>query len=188
MQEIEIKLRLATVASAKRLLLQSSFVVETPRHLERNLLLETTPPSLRPAGAMLRVRQAHGETILTYKGRGSVASRHKVREEHEVTVQDFESILQILTRLGYQSTFRYDKYRTIYARGRERGHAMLDETPIGPYLELEGSPAWIDRTAAMLGYSEADYITESYSALWAQHRQASGQPPADFVFPSRRKP
>ena len=32
-----------------------------------------------------------------------------------------------------------------------RGIAMLDETPVGTYIELEGSEAWIDRTARRMG-------------------------------------
>ncbi len=182
MQEIEIKLRLQTVASAKRLLLQHGFAVSTPRHLERNLLLDTAPATLRSAGVVLRLRQACGETIITYKGKGVTTGKHKVREELEVSTTSFAATLEIFAKLGYRPTFRYDKYRTILARGREKGHVMLDETPIGPFLELEGPAAWIDRTAKLLGFTEADYITASYGALWAEKRQ-----PGDFVFPPRGK-
>ena len=187
MQEIEIKLRLSTVASAKRLLMQHNFKVITPRHLERNLLLDTNPSTLRPTGVVLRLRQANGETLVTYKSKGSVEGKHKVREELEVSASSFAGTLAIFARLGYQPTFRYDKYRTILARARERGQAMMDETPIGPFLELEGPAAWIDRTARMLGFTEIDYLTASYGALWAEHQKAAGLPFGDFVFPPRRK-
>ena len=187
MQEIEIKLRLSTVASAKRLLMQHNFKVVTPRHLERNLLLDTDPPTLRPAGVVLRLRQANGETIVTYKGQGTVEAKHKTREELEVSASTFAGTLAIFARLGYGPTFRYDKYRTVLARARERGQAMLDETPIGTFLELEGPAAWIDRTARVLGFTENDYLTASYGALWAERQKAAGLPLGDFVFPPRRK-
>ncbi len=187
MQEIEIKLRVPSVPAAKRLLLQAGFKVTVPRHLERNLLLDTTPATLRPAAVVLRVRQANGETIVTYKGKGSTDGKHKVREELETGVSHHASVLAIFARLGYSPTFRYDKYRTILARNRERGHAMLDETPIGPFLELEGPARWIDRTAHMLGFNESDYVTASYGALWVEHCRAAGLPVTDFVFPPRRK-
>ena len=167
--------------------MQHNFEVITPRHLERNLLLDTHPPTLRPTGVVLRLRQANGDTILTYKGKGSVESKHKVREELEVSASTFAGTLAIFARLGYRPTFRYDKYRTVLARARERGQAMLDETPIGPFLELEGPATWIDRTARMLGFTENDYLTASYGALWAEHRKAAGLPLGDFVFPPRRK-
>jgi adenylate cyclase class 2 len=187
LQEIEIKLRVFTVASARRLLMQNGFAVRTPRHLERNLLLDTTPPTLHPAGRILRIRQAQRRTIVTYKDKGRVAANHKVREELETGTTDLHTTLEIFARLGYQPTFRYDKYRTIFSRPRERGQVMLDETPIGPFLELEGPASWIDRTARLLGYVRNDYVTDSYGALWTRHLKASGRPPADFVFPPRRK-
>lgn len=185
--EIEIKLRLTTLAAAKRLLVQQGFAVTVPRHLERNLLLDTTPATLRPAGLVLRVRQANGEAIMTFKGKGSIDGRHKVREELEVGTTNLTSTLEIFGRLGYAPTFRYDKYRTVFARSRERGQAMVDETPIGPFLELEGPAAWIDRMAKRLGFCENDYITTSYGALWKAHLKASGAPFSDFIFPPRRK-
>jgi adenylate cyclase class 2 len=60
--------------------------------------------------------------------------------------------------------------------------ATLDETPIGIFLELEGNPGWIDRTAATLGFSERDYIVESYGRLyleWCKRRRCK---PKDMVF------
>jgi adenylate cyclase class 2 len=59
---------------------------------------------------------------------------------------------------------------------------MLDQTPIGDFLELEGSPAWIDRTACALGYSPDDYITASYGALYLARCQARGVEPGHMVF------
>jgi adenylate cyclase class 2 len=59
---------------------------------------------------------------------------------------------------------------------------MLDETPIGWYMELEGAPRWIDRTARELGFSEDDYITASYGALYQQWSPSRGVKPADMVF------
>ena len=175
------------MAAAKRLLVQTGFQVTTPRHLERNLLLDTASGTLRQAGVVLRVRQANGDTIVTYKSKGTVTGHHKVREELEVGATDLAGTLAIFERLGYRPTFRYEKYRTIYARTRERGHAMLDETPMGAYLELEGPPRWIDRMAKLLGFNESDYVTASYGALWAERRKIAGLPVCDFVFPPRRK-
>ena len=185
--EIEIKLRLATVASAKRLLFQQGFAVTTPRHLERNLLLDTAPATLRPTGVVLRVRQANGETIVAYKGKASADGRHKIREELVVGSTNLANTLAIFGRLGFTPTFRYEKYRTLFARPRERGYAMLDETPIGPFLELEGPARWIDRTAKRLGFTEAEYVTDSYGTLWAAHQKAAGLPLGDFIFSPRRK-
>jgi len=88
----------------------------------------------------------------------------------------------ILERLGYQPVFRYEKYRTEYTRTGQSGLAMIDQTPIGDFLELEGSPSWIERTARALGRSPAEFITASYGALYREHCQASGVKPGNMVF------
>ena len=69
-----------------------------------------------------------------------------------------------------------------YSRAGEAGVVTLDETPIGVFLELEGPAAWIDATAVVLGFSEADYITASYGSLFFQHREATGGTSRDMVF------
>jgi adenylate cyclase class 2 len=87
----------------------------------------------------------------------------------------------ILARLGFERMFRYEKYRTEFRRGRT-GVVTLDETPIGTYLELEGEPTWIDRTARLLGFTEADYITLSYGQLYLDRCARQGSKAGDMVF------
>ncbi|MGB0035232.1 MAG: hypothetical protein WBP79_07145, partial [Candidatus Acidiferrales bacterium] len=59
---------------------------------------------------------------------------------------------------------------------------VLDETPIGAYLELEGAPADIDRGAAQLGFSSSDYITQTYGGLYLAECRRRGLPPSDMLF------
>ena len=70
----------------------------------------------------------------------------------------------ILRALGYATTFRYEKYRSEWSD--EVGHAVIDETPIGTFGELEGPARWIDRTAKALGIASGDYITQTYADLF----------------------
>jgi adenylate cyclase class 2 len=63
---------------------------------------------------------------------------------------------------------------------------MLDETPIGLYLELEGSPRWIDRTALRLGFRKADYITASYGRLYFLWCEQRGEHATHMVFQKSR--
>ena len=89
----------------------------------------------------------------------------------------------MLERLGYRPFFHYEKYRTIYQRpGDSGGNAVFDETPIGNWIELEGTPEWIDAIAVQLGFSQADYCTESYGALWLTHCRERGIESPDMVF------
>jgi adenylate cyclase class 2 len=59
---------------------------------------------------------------------------------------------------------------------------MLDETPVGVYLELEGTPHWIDLTARRLGFQESDYITASYGRVYLDWCAARGCKPGDMTF------
>jgi adenylate cyclase class 2 len=88
----------------------------------------------------------------------------------------------IVERLGYRRVFRYEKYRTEFHQPRRAGVAMLDETPAGVYLELEGTPHWIDLTARRLGFQESDYITASYGRLYIDWCSANGRTPGDMTF------
>ncbi|MBZ5585650.1 MAG: hypothetical protein LAQ30_26305 [Acidobacteriia bacterium] len=47
---------------------------------------------------------------------------------------------------------------------------------------MEGSPAWIDRAARKLGFSEREYITASYARLYLDWCARRGSKPGDMVF------
>jgi adenylate cyclase class 2 len=180
-QEIEIKLRLDSAAAGKRLLRQLGFSIVRRRTFEINVIFDTADGALRRERKLLRLRQAGRRHTLTFKG-PAAAGRHKSREELESEFSDAVSMRRILGRLGYEPVFRYEKYRTEYAAPQAAGEAMLDETPIGTFLELEGGPLWIDRTARASGFSAAEYITASYGKLYLEHCQARGAKPGNMVF------
>ena len=177
MPEIEIKLAAADAASAKALLRKAGFRLLHRRVFEANVVYDTPGQQLRKKSELIRVREAGRAAILTYKGK-PVPGRHKNREELEVRVANAATLSEILQKLGYRPIFRYEKYRTEYRHPKSKGTATVDETPIGVYIELEGDPLWIDRSARRLGFSEKDYITASYGRLYLdwcqQHRSKQG--------------
>jgi adenylate cyclase class 2 len=180
-RETEIKLRLGGAAEGRRLLKQAGFRVARRRVFEDNTLFDTQDRKLRRAGLVLRIRQCGRRVVLTFKGRAQ-PGRHKSREELEMEISEAATFTQILSRLDLEPAFRYQKYRTEYAQRSGGGLATLDQTPIGDFLELEGAPEWIDRTAAELGFAPADYITDSYASLYWQHRENHPRSPRDMVF------
>ncbi len=181
-REIEIKLRVAGAPAARRILRKAGFRVHRPRVFEDNIVVDTADLALRQAGQLLRIRQTGREVLLTYKGPVE-PGKHKSREELEVTLADAGQVALMFERLGFHQVFRYQKYRTEYTRLRERGTVTLDETPIGCFLEIEGAPEWIDRTARKLGFEESSYITASYGGLYFRLRNERADLPADMVFP-----
>ena len=178
-REVEVKLRVDSAAGARRLLRGAGFRIARGRKLERNTLYDTPDQRLRKGGRLLRIRETGGRALLTFKGRATVG-RHKSRAELELPVAAPATLAAILTRLGLSARFRYEKFRTEYTDGG--GLATLDETPIGVFVELEGSPAWIDRAARRLGYSPRQYITASYAALFLRHHPPGRGRPSDMLF------
>jgi adenylate cyclase, class 2 len=179
--EIEIKLAVTDLQAARRRLRAAGFHVSKRRIFEDNTVYDTPGRDLRHAVRLLRVRHVGGSAKMTYKGH-PLPSRHKTREELEVEVSSPQTTAAILDRLGFHPVFRYQKYRTELKQATGGGTATLDETPIGIYLELEGSPSWIDRSAQRLGYSEDDYITASYGSLYLDWCKRRRRKPADMVF------
>lgn len=179
MTEREIKLKATDLRELVRRLRKLGFRRCGARALERNILFDNDRMELQKAGALLRLRSCRRNWVLTYKGPGQ-AARHKVREEIEVPISQPKTWMQLLSRLDFRPTFRYEKYRTEYTDGR--GLLTVDETPIGDFLELEGAPGWIDRTAASLGYNEREYIRKSYGQLYREYCRREGLAVADMVF------
>ena len=180
-QETEIKLGVPDVKFARRLLRAAGFRVSRPRVFETNTVFDTARGSLGKAATLLRVRQAGGTNTLTYKGR-PVVGRYKSREELELKISDAGSMTAMLARLGFHPAGRYEKYRTEFRQPRRSGVVMLDETPIGVFLELEGSAQWIDRTARRLGFEESRYIAGSYGGLYVEWCKRRGVKPSNMVF------
>jgi adenylate cyclase class 2 len=180
-REIEIKLCVTSAAAARRILKAAGFRVLRSRVFEKNYVLDTPDLKLRQARSLLRVRQAGRRATLTYK-LSTTPSKYKSLEELEIEISDASLIRSILERLGFHCVFRYEKHRTEYAQPGTKGIVTLDETPIGCYLEVEGAPRWIDRTARALGFGESDYINTGYGRLYQEFCEARGVKPTNMVF------
>ncbi len=177
--EREIKLRFPGVSEARGAVLTTGATPRGARRLQQDSLLDTGDGLLRERGCALRVRQETGRAILTFKGpvRPSVA---KLREELETPVQDAAVLVRILNELGFDVWFRYEKHREEFA-GRDVIIAV-DETPIGTFVEIEGSEEGIRSTAAALGRGEADYILDSYRRLFVDYCARRERPATDMLF------
>ncbi len=192
--ETEIKFRVADLAALAERLESAGFRLETPRNFESNILYDTPDRRMRARTEILRIRSYAGRWTLTHKclpspgtlgnrgpqeavlaSWGGGEDRHKHRVETETEIAHGDALTEHFLSLGLVAAFRYEKWRTEWTDGN--GHCVIDETPIGNYAELEGSPAWIDRTALRLGVDPADYITLSYGRLFdlwrEQHRSAA---------------
>lgn len=177
--ETEIKFRVDDLPGLSARLVAAGFTVQTPRSFEANVLFDTPDRQMRARTEILRIRNYAGRCILTHKrlpdiGPGEDAHKHRIETETEVS--DGDVLTQIFLSIGLTPAFRYEKWRTEWSDGE--GHCVVDETPIGNFAELEGSPAWIDRIAPLLGVAPGQYITLSYGRLfeqWRDHHRSSAQ-------------
>jgi adenylate cyclase, class 2 len=180
--ETEVKLCWrGTPAEAQALFASLGYAQQEPRSLESDQLFDRENGELRGSDRLLRLRRVGDRATVTYKGPAD-RQVYKSREEIEFDVSDAGAYLLVLDRLGYRPGFRYEKYRTKFARTGESGIITLDETPVGVYLELEGPREWIDSTSAVLGFTRQDYLTASYAALYRNFRESHPDAPPDMLF------
>ncbi|MGA8300259.1 MAG: class IV adenylate cyclase [Terriglobales bacterium] len=178
-KEIEIKFRIGDEKALARALRGAGFKLVTRSTHEMNSLYDVPGQKLRKRGELLRLRKYSDTFVLTHKAKGK-AGRHKVRTELETRVENGTQMDAILRALGYAPTFRYEKYRAEWSDGV--GHAVVDETPIGIFGELEGPARWIDCTARALKIAGADYITQTYAELFFYWKRATRSPAREMTF------
>lgn len=179
--EVEVKIAIGDPAVVIERLAELGFDARSSRQFESNTIWDTPDESLRASGEIVRLREYGPLKLVTYKGPAQ-SGKHKRREELEADLTSLAVLERIFPRLGLRPSFRYEKYRSEYARKGEHGIVTVDETPIGNFIELEGEAAWIDLTASELGYPESSYLTGSYATLYVNHCRALGLEPAHMIF------
>ncbi len=178
-REVEIKFLVQDVPALEAKLRSAGFKQQTPPTHETNTLYDRRGNPLRRRGQLLRLREFGGESRLTHKARGT-SGRHKSRTELETVVADGAQTDAILLALGFQPTFRYEKFRSEWTDGR--GHVLVDKTPIGDIAEIEGEPAWIDATAVKVGVRESEYITKNYAEMFLEWKRRTRSKARDMTF------
>src|SRR5260221_8594548 len=184
MQEVEVKIRLKKPAPVVRKLRTAGFRLER-KDWQRDIVLDQEDLALRGGRRLLRLRRHSSGWVLTFKNRPEKDERYKAREEIETGVSNGRNLELIFERLGFHIAFSYEKRRRTFRRGTEHGHVAVDDTPIGQFLELEGSRRWIDRTAKQLGFSRKDYITKSYGLLYREHCEVRGVKASHMLFKNK---
>src|SRR5579872_1266875 len=191
-REIEVKVRVLDVAGLlqrfRRLGARSR-----GRVFERNVLFDTPDSRFRHSGRLLRVRvevpapvkglrAGRGGAKLTFKAPSKVGlkSRYKENLEREVPLHQRGRFERKLRSLGFVSGFTYEKYRAAFRLGDL--HLDLDQTPVGVFLELEGTSQAIDRAAGAMGFEARDYIRSTYWDLYVAECRRRGQIPRNMVF------
>jgi adenylate cyclase class 2 len=180
MVEREIKLAFESPGHARAAILAIGAAPLRARRLQDDTLYDTPTASLRDSGRVLRLRADGAHAAVTLKGPVTSATM-KVRDEHETAVDDLDVMRRVFAELGLQPWFRYQKYREEFAAPGVT--ITVDETPVGTFVELEGTEAGILTTAAALGRAPSDFVLDSYRTLFTTRAAAHGLTGRDMVFP-----
>ena len=138
--------------------------------------LAVTADSIDSPGA--RRSLAHAAEVL--RSGGTVAFPTETVYGLGANALDAQAIAAIFERMGYGAVFVYEKLRAEWTDGE--GNIVIDATPIGDFVELEGGHEWIDRTANRLGIGSAQYLTVSYGQLFLEWKKATKHPAANMTF------
>ena len=179
MLEREVKIRFSDPDLARSSLARIGAVRLRPRRLQDDTLFDTADSALRARRSVVRLRREPDRAFVTFKGPVQPGPM-KMREEQETEVADAEVIRRVLQELGLQAWFRYQKFREEF---QAPGVIIaLDETPIGTYLEIEGSEEGILTVTDALGCSPPDFILDSYRGLFLKFAQANDVRERDMLF------
>ena len=180
-REIEVKFKIGSVEDFLPRIHRTGAECVQETRLERNLRWDNSEGSLTKTHQVLRLRDNGGTAVLTYKSEIQNDEGIADREEIESIVADFENTRLILERLGYETVFIYEKYRSIYSLN-DTG-LFVDHTPIGDFIEIEGSDSEaIRQSAELLGLEWNDRIDKSYRNLFEQCKKQTGFPGRDMTF------
>lgn len=180
MQEIEAKFYVKDLKKIEAHLRDLKARLIQPRIHETNIRFDTPKQDLRREQRVLRLRQDN-KVRMTYKDASKNEEGVLNRTEIEFVVEDFERAKSLLEALGYEKLLFYEKYRTTYEL--ENTHIMLDELPIGSFIEIEGESLDSIRGIGLkLGLRWDTAIATSYSALFERVRKAQGLKISDLSF------
>jgi adenylate cyclase class 2 len=178
--ETEIKIKIEDPEAFCLRLQEFGAGLLSARHFEDNRLLDFPDSRLQTSGRLIRIRNAGGQGVLTYKGPPLPEGIFKIREELETKIESGGIAHQILERLGMHVCFRYQKYRSEFAAGEVT--VAVDETPIGNYAEFEGDEAGILQLARKMEIDPSQFLRASYYSLYMEYCRKKGETPGFMIF------
>jgi adenylate cyclase, class 2 len=179
--EQEVKFRLPSWEEGVRLLDSSGASLARPRHFESNQLFDFADSRIAKRDSALRLRFVGDDAWLTWKGPHTGSGKIKQRKEAESFLGDGRALAEILEALGLEERFRYEKYRAVYRW--DDVEICCDDTPIGAFLEIEGTPERIAEVAVRLELDMNQALNVSYPKLYELYRSENTASPEFMVFP-----
>ncbi len=171
MLELEVKAALSDDALER---LQRLHVTPADRQVQVDTYYKHPCIDFVATDEAIRIRRAEGITTITYKG-PRLSRKTKMREEHEIMVNDFHEARAIFERMGFIAVATVEKTRQ---RCTHDGMciAVDDVKGLGRFLEveilledqIEPAEERVFQFLEGLGISRSSTIRESYLELLSQ--------------------
>jgi len=117
---------------------------------------------LKKNGGHLRMRRAGKKAELTYKG-GKESKQFKKRHEIGTAVEDYDSMSEILKKLGLKEIKSYSKIRESYRLRDMRFDIDIypKSSGVPPLVEVESTEEGVKEGVSLLGFQMKDTSTAS---------------------------
>ncbi len=172
--ETEVKITISNINELKQKLQAVKAELFKARALQSDVYFDNKK-KLKKTDQSLRLRD---NVLLTYKG-PKQSKQMKIREEIEIMVDNGKNLVSILEKVGYLPAGKKEKYRESYVLGLTK--IFIDETPMGNFIEIEGTKEGVLKAAEKLGFTKKQFIIESYTKLWKEYADKS-KIKGDMVF------
>ncbi len=177
--EIEVKFHVPEADSMRELILGTN-ATSCGRVFETNIRFEDGAKSLKAQDMLLRLRR-NDQVTLTFKSAPAQPDKDfKINREFEVKVDDFGVCRAILEGLGFRAEQIYEKWRETFALKDTK--LLIDTTPYGVLLEIEGQKGDIRNIAERLGLKWEQRILLNYLEIFEIVRREEDLPFNDMTF------
>ena len=162
MREVELKAVVDDLTERRRKVEDAGAVLSFEGKIS-DRRYDFAPGQLSVRDEVLRIRRYHGpdstKTYLEWKGPTELRDVYKVREEIAAPVDDFDSLEQILLRLGLELVWEIDREIAQYQLGeatiRFESYPRMDVL-----VEVEGEPAAIEGAIDALGLPRGTFSSQ----------------------------
>lgn len=180
--EKELKIPVRSLTMIREALQNQGATIANPMAREENFLFDSDDGRLAAAGCILRLRRYGEQRLLTFKGPASFEGPIKIRPERELGIEQLGPLREIFESLGFSVVARYQKDRETWQL--DDAEVVLDHTPMGDFVEVEGPSHTLETTARAIGLDPTTAVRGSYLSLWREYRERRSHEdlPRDMVF------
>ncbi len=161
--EIEVKFYLSSPDSIRDHLLSLDATC-LGRFFETNICFENKEKTFKRQNILLRLRKDN-KARLTFKSPPDDLDKDfKIHRELEVEVDDLQTCQAILENLGFHPEQIYEKWRETFTLHNTK--LLIDTTPCGVFLEIEGEKPTIPAMANRLELKWTERILLNYLEIF----------------------